>query len=101
MTILFKGKIICGYCKKKHVHKNERGRIKYICSHYNRKSGNCVRNLISQDQIMELMELKFRRLLSKEEIDSVVDYIEVTEDKIQINFYEEKEVILSNTYGQF
>lgn len=101
MTILFKGKIICGHCSKKHRYKRERGKINYTCSLYDRDSSKCRRNKVSQQEILELLENRKKRLLTQEEIDRLVDYIMVTEDKIEIELYNEDNIILSNTYAKF
>lgn len=101
MTVLFKGKVICGYCAKKHRFKKERSKINYTCSLNDRNSSNCRRNKVSQQEILELLELRKKRLLTKEEIDELVKYIKVTEDKIEIKLYNEDDIILSTTYAKF
>lgn len=97
---LFSGKIICKDCKKKHKGKVARKRRVYICSTKDRGLG-CSRNMVTTDQLMDLLELRFKRLLTKEEIDLLVDYILVSENSIEIFLYDDKPIKLLENYAQF
>lgn len=64
---LFYKKIKCAECKSNFTMKREKGKKKYICSkHHNFSS--CVRNVIEEDRIVRLLEKRFDRKLSEDEI---------------------------------
>ena len=98
--ILFSGKVVCKDCLKKHKSKKERGRRKYVCSTYDHSKG-CNRNMVSQNQLLELLEMRYKRLLTKKEIDQIVDYILVSENNIEILLHNEKPIKLLENYAQF
>lgn len=101
-TNLFKKKIVCGYCGKFHIGKNERGKLKFVCSKYNKNSKECQRNMVTNEQLLELLDMRFKRLLTQEEINLLINYINVTDNKIEIILNNNQEpIILSETFAQF
>jgi len=102
MTILFSGKVFCGYCKKKHRAKKFRKHQSYICSGYsNYGRGYCKQNRVSQFLLLELLSHRHKHELSKEDIDSLVEKIIVTEEEIRIKFYDEDDIVLNQKFGSF
>ena len=52
---LFKKLIICGHCGKRMTPINERGTIRYLCSTYHHAKDKCVRNIIDEDSILDIV----------------------------------------------
>lgn len=86
-------------CGKNFKFKKERSNQNYICSTYDTK-GECERILVSQDFFLELIERRYQKEFTKEEIQSMIEKIEV-KDKYEfvIHFYEDEPIVSMN--GQF
>lgn len=67
---LFYKKIRC-FCGSSFTLKKERKKLKYVCSNYH-NTGNCRRIPIEQDMIVSLINKRYNRELSDEEIRDVV-----------------------------
>jgi hypothetical protein len=78
---LFKSKIKCKHCEKSYLGKLEKGKRKYICSTYHKNSSKCVRIPIFEEFLLQVIERRFGRELSVEEIQEYVELIEI-EDKL-------------------
>lgn len=99
---LFNGLIYCAKCGKKHRAKKERGRQKYLCSTYNRYGKDkCIRNVVAEEEIIDLLELRYKSKIDKSLIDEKVVKIEVDEEKIEIKVSDGRNIVLTSSYGQF
>ena len=57
--------------------------------------------MIQEEKILELIELRFRRMLTKEEIEVLIDHILVSENSIEIFLNHDKPIKLLENYAQF
>lgn len=93
--------IECSYCGKSFKTKKERNKRKYLCPSYDNKK-ECVRIPISEKWLDELIEMRFRKKLSDQEIKKEIDLIKVDKQSITIQYKNDSEpTIITNTYAQF
>lgn len=71
---LFNKKIICSNCGSSFYKKVERGKVKYVCSLYNKK-GECVRNIISEEYLVELIEKRMGQAVDRKLVDEHIERI--------------------------
>jgi hypothetical protein len=92
---IFSKKIFCGNCGSGMRRKNERGKIKYLCSRYSNNSNQCSRKaLIEESFILDLI-LKRYGEMSTEQIRDIVDQITVRDKlEFEIKFNNDDESIL-------
>ncbi|MFO1442771.1 zinc ribbon domain-containing protein [Bacillus sp. Bva_UNVM-123] len=92
----------CKHCGKNMKFKKERLVHKYICSSYD-NYGKCKRITIEEDFLKGLIQRRYQKEMTDQEIREVVDYIEI-EDKLllEIHFKDKTEPILcKGTFIQF
>lgn len=94
---LFNKKIkcqLCGYSMKK---KSERGTIKYVCSSYDNK-GECVRNIIPEDFLVELIEKRLNKKIDKIDVDKHIQMIMIENIDpylLEIHFHNQESILFS------
>lgn len=100
--VLFSKKIKCLNCGKNFKSKLERNKKRvYVCSNYD-NYGKCKREIIHQDFILELLDKRFEKRLSNEEIKEVVKSIEVkNKNEFVIHLENEEPIIFSSNYIQY
>lgn len=82
---LFSRLIKCKNCNRNFKSKKDGRKRFYICSTYdNYGKGKCERNQIDQDYLVELLERRFDKILTYEEIREEVEQIEVNGDELII-----------------
>ncbi|KON87324.1 hypothetical protein AF332_11135 [Sporosarcina globispora] len=99
----YKSKIICSKCKKRYKKIIESGKVKFICGGYSNNNGCSERTVISEDFIRGLINRRFQKELSDEEIRDVLEYI-LVEDKLlmEIHFNDRSEpILLKGNFIQF
>lgn len=95
----YSGKIICKKCGKNYKTKKERGKIKYICSGYDRYGKEfCEREILTEKILDDLISFHYKKKLTDEEILILVSWIEIYKDKILIKYIDGTETIISNKY---
>lgn len=78
---LFYKKMKCELCGGNFKMKKERGTVKYICSSYdNYKS--CQRNAVEEDRLVKLINKRYGRELTDDEIREAVTEIIIRSDKL-------------------
>lgn len=82
---MFSKLIICSRCGSRFKTKKERAKIKYICSRYDNK-GDCKRIPMHEEFLKEVIDHRFKRELTEEEIRENVLHIEV-ENKMLFKVY--------------
>jgi site-specific DNA recombinase len=93
---LFAKKIKCGLCSKNHKKKTQRKKIVYCCSTYDNKgSEHCQRLPISEEFILDYMDIRLKQIPTEEYIKENVELIEVYPDKVVINIKNEDPIIVS------
>lgn len=99
---IFSRLIKCKHCNGNFKAKKERGTRKYVCSKYD-NSGQCERHIIREDFLVDLIERRFQRKLSRGEIREEVSYIEVeTRYKFKIFLKNESSpIIVSENFIQY
>lgn len=99
----FKKKIRCKLCRKNYRQKKEKNTLKYICSGYHNKSGCTNRIVIYKSFLTELINKRYDRILSDEELSQIVDYIEIeNKELLEIHFTDGNEpILLKETFLQF
>lgn len=74
---LFARKIRCQHCGKNFKSKKERaGKIRYVCSSYDLR-GECIRNPVKEEFLIELLEKRLNQEVTRELVDDHVDVIVV------------------------
>jgi hypothetical protein len=80
MKSIFKSKIKCIHCGGNFKRKIEREKVKYCCTNYN--VGKCDKRVILEESfLIGLLEKRFQRELTHEEIMKLVDRI-IVEEKL-------------------
>jgi hypothetical protein len=98
---LFKGLIYCSLCKKKHRAKMQRKSQHYICSTYNNYGKDkCVRNPISEEILLDYLEIRTGEKVTEEYIREDVELVEVDPEKIIIHIKNESPIIVKNNFVQ-
>jgi hypothetical protein len=98
---LFKGLIFCSLCKKKHRAKMQRKTQHYICSTYNNKGKEfCQRNPVSEEILLDYLELRIGEKPTEEYIRENVELVVVDPEKIVIHIKDETEIIVKNNFVQ-
>lgn len=73
-----------------------------MCQQKDKGLSDCPRIAIKEQWLDELIEMRFRRELSNEEIKQEIKSIEVSREEIKINYTNDPEpTILTNEYAQF
>jgi len=100
---LFSRKIECLNCGKNFKAKRESKRVVYCCSTYdNLGREHCERNAISEEDIVELVNKRFDRELSIEEIEEVVEHIEIQNRwQFKIRIKNDIPIIFGDNFIQF
>lgn len=89
---LFSKLIICKNCLKRYKAKKDRKRF-YVCSTYdNLGKDYCERGKVDQDYLLELLERRFERRLTEDEIKKEVNQI-VTNGKEIVIYLENQQPI--------
>ena len=58
--------------------------------------------MVTNEQLLELLDMRFKRLLTQEEVNLLINHINVTDNKIEIILKNNQEpIILSETFAQF
>jgi len=94
---LFSRKIKCQNCGSSYYKKVERGVVKYVCSLYN-KTGECKRNIVSEDFLVDLLEKRLNRKITREVIEKNVQMVmieNVDPYLLEIHFYNQKSITFS------
>lgn len=99
----FRSKIICKNCGKKYRRKTEKGKFKFICGGYHNGNGCKERIVINEEFIRGLINRRFQRELSDEELIGILDYIEIESDLImEIHFTDGSiPILLKGSFIQF
>lgn len=74
---LFSKLIFCSNCGSGMRMKNERGKIKYICSRYSNNSKLCTREALIEESFLTCLIYKRYGKLSNEEVRSMISEISV------------------------
>lgn len=82
----YKSKIICSKCGKKYKKIIESGKIKFICGGYSNKNGCTDRTVIPEEFIRGLINRRYQKELSDEELVSVLDHI-VIQDRLIMEIF--------------
>ena len=102
--VLFSRKIKCKHCGKNYKGKKERGRRIYICSSYDNGTGNCKREVLSEEDLVELLLRRYGKEfeITKENIQNTVENI-IVEDKwtFTINLKNDKPIIFGDNFIQY
>ena len=77
---LFRSKVKCMKCQQNLRGKLERNKQVYICSMYSKKSTECIRYVVREKDLVDMVEghLKLRGVEIEEELSKYVKVIEVT-----------------------
>lgn len=99
----FRSRIKCKHCLKNYRLKVEKGTRKFICGGYNNGTGCTRRLVVMEDFIRGLINRRYERELSDEEISNVLDYIEIEDELImEIHFTDGSiPILLHGTFIQF
>lgn len=106
MTItktLLSRKIKCQNCGSSYYKKVERGVVKYVCSLYN-KTGECKRNIVSEDFLVGLLEKRLNRKITREVVEKHVQMImieSVDPRLLEIHFYHQESILFSKDFIRF
>ncbi|QJI52464.1 hypothetical protein [Psychrobacillus phage Perkons] len=91
---------ICGsYLKKK----KERSTIRYLCSRHD-TVGDCKRNAIDEDYLVELIQRRFNRKVDRELIEKEVKIIMVENVKpyiMEIHLYNQESILFTSDFIRF
>lgn len=102
MTVLFSGKLICDYCNKKMRGKLARKKRIYVCSTWSNFGKNaCRQNKVEQDLLLELLQLRYGKVLTQEEVNEKVKEARINEDKVEIIVNDGDTILLTDTHGSF
>lgn len=82
----YKSKIHCSKCGKKYKKIVESNKVKFICSGYSNKNGCTERTVISEEFIRGLINRRYQKELSDNELLDVLDYI-VIENKLIMEIF--------------
>ena len=98
---LFYKRIFCIYCGKGMKRKKERGSVKYCCSQYD-NFGNCRRNIIEEDYLIELLHKRLNTEITREVVEEFVESV-VVEDRnlVEIFIKEQESILMSKTHLRF
>lgn len=98
----FRSKIRCLYCSKFHKRKKTGSKIGYICSTYdNQGADRCRRNKIDHNLLVELLSLRYGKILTDDEIIDKVKLVTVSEEKIVIEVLDGDDILLTSSHGSF
>lgn len=100
---LFSRKIKCQNCGSTYYRKTERGKYKYICSMYDKKGG-CLRNVISEEYLVELIERRLDVAITREVIEEKIQMIvieNVNPYKLEIHFYDQESILFTSDFIRF
>lgn len=99
----FKSKIICKRCEKKYRSLTERGRKKFICGGYHNGNGCSERIVIEEDFIRDLINRRYQKDMSNEDILIVLDYVIVENKRLmEIHFKDgSSPILLKGSFIQF
>ena len=78
---LFYKKIKCGLCGANFKSKRDRCIMKYLCSNYE-NYGKCERILIHEDRLVKLVNKRYQKELTKEEIREVVVEVIIRSERL-------------------
>ncbi|MGD7047105.1 hypothetical protein FZC83_02480 [Rossellomorea marisflavi] len=99
----FKSKIYCTKCNKKYRRKMEKGVEKFICGGYSKGIGCTERIVIKGEFIRDLINRRYERVLTDEELEQVVERIDITDEIIMdIHFTDDQDpILLQGSFIQF
>lgn len=94
--------IQCKKCCKMFKTKKERGKVKYLCSGYERFGKTfCERAIIKEVQLDEMLEHKFERRLSDQEVREVIDRIYVDGKYFEIFYNDGSKQLVQPNFIKF
>jgi ssDNA-binding Zn-finger/Zn-ribbon topoisomerase 1 len=100
MNNIFKGLIRCKKCQKAMKYKKRDNT--YICSTYDNSRGSCERVTVKVDFLKNLLDRRFDKDMSPEDIREVVEFVEVDGRLIfEIGIREDKNIICAGNFIQF
>lgn len=98
----YSGLIVCKKCGKNFKVKKERGKIKYVCSGYERYGKDfCVRSAVNESELDYMVYTKFREKYDDNQVREYVSIIEVEDKTITINYKNAEPSIISPYLIQF
>ena len=98
MNPLFNKKIRCSHCGGNFKKKKVRNKIRYVCSKHD-NFGTCIRNPVDEIFLLELLESRFEKEFTKEDVKKEVDYIEVAGSmELEIHLFNQDNIILGKKY---
>jgi hypothetical protein len=99
----FKSKVKCRLCGYNYRRKTEKGTVKLICGGYSKGIGCKERVVIFESYLRELINNRYNRELSDEEIVNVLDYIEFENERILDIYFKDGSdpILLRDTFLQF
>jgi hypothetical protein len=81
--------IMCKKCGKKYKAKKERGKIKYVCSGYERFGKEfCERNILKEEELDKMLEFKFKKKFTVKEVWDIVDQV-IADGEDYLIFYKD------------
>lgn len=86
MINIFKSKIKCKLCGKNYRLKVERGKRNFICGGYNNKNGCAIRNVISEEFLLDFINRRFKVKTEEELYALIVGKLEKIEIEDKRNF---------------
>lgn len=99
----FRSKIICSKCQKKFLRKIEKNKVKFICGGYHTKTGCTERVVVTEEFIRGLINRRFEKEVSDEELVEILDYI-LIEDALLMEIHFKKAmppILLKGSFIQF
>lgn len=82
--------------------KLQRSNRVYICSSYdNLGKDQCERNPVAEEELLNLLEMRYGKILNQEEIKEEVESVKVSPEEIIINVKNGQPIILNTKYAQF
>lgn len=89
MSNPFRSKIICSKCKKRYKKIIESGKVKFICGGYSNNNGCKEREVVSEEFIRGLINRRYSKDLTNEELTEVLDYILIENKLIMEIFFKD------------
>lgn len=91
----FRSKIKCLKCGKKYRRKVEKNTPKFICGGYHNGNGCAERIVIFEEDIRELINKRYEKIMSDEEIINILDIIKIENKHLfEIHFKDGSDPIL-------
>jgi hypothetical protein len=106
---LFTKLIRCGKCQSNFRRKVEKGKVKHICGLYHKESSACVRVVVEESYLIELLSRRIEGELTRDILIQEVDYVEVFDKKkgreedvyfLTIRMKHQEDIVLADGYVQ-